>query len=135
MHQQTTGYKNLKEQRSNDATWIEINLRRDIANAPNSRVACTEELNREVAKQIYDLSQQDQYFKESTVTEESIQCIGHMETARQNFDLLDSVDSVILLFAQLAVLFFVCLLCYTSGTTTKYGVLLPNPEGIRDIYI
>ena len=59
-----------------------------------SHTSPSENTNNMIAARIRDLCDQDSFFKESSMTVESIQCLGALESARNGMDLLQTVDSV-----------------------------------------
>ena len=83
----------LQEQRSHDGVWKEISNRLAIVKELSSS-SQSESSNAIIASRVAELCQQDAYFAESTVTAESIQCLGFLEAGRSGLDLLQTVDSI-----------------------------------------
>ncbi len=50
--------------------------------------------NDTVCKEVYSLFQDDQYFKDSAITAESLQTVGFMKNARNDWDLLQTSFAV-----------------------------------------
>lgn len=82
-----------QEQREADPVWRELNLRYSIVKKLSSDSAMEQE-NAMLGKEIYDMCQEDSYFKDAHFVPDSIHVWGYLEAARANLDLLDSVDSV-----------------------------------------
>lgn len=88
-----------QEQRENDETYKNLELRLNILKLLGTSSDTTADANADLAKQIMKLCEQDEYFgsAEAHLVPECIQVIGYMEACRNSLDLLQSVDAVIFL--------------------------------------
>ena len=84
----------FQEQRDNDARVKEIMLRHDMLKTWSSELYTTAQSNKEAVSKIYQLCQEDSYFVDACILEDSIQTWGFMHHARGNFALLDTTDAV-----------------------------------------
>lgn len=85
-----------QEQRDACVTYQEVLLRLRILQKLNSRSYTTPESNGNAVDDIKELIQRDVYFSspDAELDADYIQIIGYMGSCRENFSMLDSVESV-----------------------------------------